>query len=136
MSKIKIVDLSKTWYATRKFQMDAKEYLTGDTVDMDTISARQATRLVKYRFVTDIEPQKARSAKCQPEPKTADTPVAGPAPVVAPEPVQAANAVKLKHVGGGYYEAQDAEGENVLPEKVQGKDNAKMICEQLGLTVT
>ncbi|CAM0044912.1 hypothetical protein VPHK389_0032 [Vibrio phage K389] len=130
MTRIKLVDTSKTHYASRRFTMDGVEYQQNEKVDVSKLDERTAQRLIKYRYVTTLEPKKAVETV-----KVA--PVAEPVKVVA-EPVVDANARtgKLVHVGGGQYEVQGEDDENMLPEKVKGKDMAKMAASQFGITVT
>ncbi|AUR86677.1 hypothetical protein NVP1088O_29 [Vibrio phage 1.088.O._10N.261.46.A1] len=130
MTRIKLVDTSKTHYASRRFTMDGVEYQQNEKVDVSKLDERTAQRLIKYRYVTSIEPKKAAETV-----KTA--PVVEPVKV-EPAPVVDADARtgKLVHVGGGQYEVQGEDGENMLPEKVKGKDMAKMAASQFGITVT
>ncbi|QZI93254.1 hypothetical protein SIPHO075v1_p0031 [Vibrio phage PS65A.1] len=130
MTRIKLVDTSKTHYASRRFTMDGVEYQQNEKVDVSKLDERTAQRLIKYRYVTSIEPKKAV------EPVKV-APVVEPVKVVT-EPVVDANSRtgKLVHVGGGQYEVQGEDGENMLPEKVKGKDMAKMAASQFGITVT
>ncbi len=130
MTRIKLVDTSKTHYASRRFTMDGVEYQQNEKVDVSKLDERTAQRLIKYRYVTTLEPKKAVEA-------VKSAPVAEPVKVVT-EPVVDANARtgKLVHVGGGQYEVQGEDGENMLPEKVKGKDMAKMAASQFGITVT
>ena len=148
MTRIKLVDTSKTHYASRRFTMDGVEYQQNEKVDVSKLDERTAQRLIKYRYVTTLEPKKAvETVKAAPvvEPVKA-APEVEPvkaAPVVEPvkvvtEPVVDANprTGKLVHVGGGQYEVQGEDGENMLPEKVKGKDMVKMAASQFGITVT
>ncbi len=130
MTRIKLVDTSKTHYASRRFTMDGVEYQQNEKVDVSKLDERTAQRLIKYRYVTTLEPKKAVEA-------VKAAPVAEPMKTVT-EPVVDANARtgKLAHVGGGQYEVQGEDGENMLPEKVKGKDMAKMAASQFGITVT
>ena len=130
MTRIKLVDISKPYYAARRFTMEGVEYQQDDRVPFDGLNERDITRLVKSTYVTSIEPKKAAETV-----KVA--PVVEPVKVVT-EPVVDANARtgKLTHVGGGQYEVQGEDGENMLPEKVKGKDMAKMAASQFGITVT
>ncbi|AUR82244.1 hypothetical protein NVP1022O_31 [Vibrio phage 1.022.O._10N.286.45.A10] len=130
MTRIKLVDISKPYYAARRFTMDGIEYQQDDRVPFDGLNERDITRLIKSTYVTSVEPKKAvETVKA--------TPVVEPVKVVT-EPVVDANARtgKLAHVGGGQYEVQDEDGKNMLPEKVKGKDMAKMAASQFGITVT
>ncbi|MDW2126610.1 hypothetical protein R7P74_23555 [Vibrio sp. 2033] len=45
------------------------------------------------------------------------------------------DSVKITHKGKGYWQIQDANGQDLLDEAVQGKDNAVMLAQQLGLSV-
>ena len=130
MTRIKLVDISKPYYAARRFTMAGKEYQQDDLVPFDGLNERDITRLIKSTYVTAIEPKKAvETVKA--------VPVVEPVKTVT-EPVIDANAKtgKLVHVGGGQYEVQGEDGENMLPEKVKGKDMAKMAASQFGITVT
>ncbi|AUR87684.1 hypothetical protein NVP1103O_27 [Vibrio phage 1.103.O._10N.261.52.F2] len=129
MTRIKLVDISKPYYATRRFTMDGIEYQQDDRVPFDGLNERDIARLIKSTYVTSIEPKKAA------EPVKAE-PVAEPVKAVA-EPVVDENARtgKLAHVGGGQYEVQDEDGANMLPAKVKGKDMARMAAGQMGITV-
>ena len=129
MTRIKLVDTSKAHYASRRFTMDGVEYQQNEKVDVSKLDERTAQRLIKYRYVTTLEPKKAvETVKA--------APVAEPVKAVA-EPVVDANARtgKLAHVGGGQYEVQDEDGANMLPAKVKGKDMARMAAGQMGITV-
>ncbi|AUR98363.1 hypothetical protein NVP1250O_25 [Vibrio phage 1.250.O._10N.261.55.E11] len=130
MTRIKLVDTSKAHYASRRFTMDGVEYQQNEKVDVSKLDDRTAQRLIKYRYVTSVEPKKAVETV-----KVA--PVVEPVRTVT-EPVVDANTKtgKLVHVGGGQYEVQDEDGANMLPEKVKGKDMAKMAASQFGITVT
>lgn len=130
MTRIKLVDTSKTHYASRRFTMGGTEYQQNEKVDVSKLDDRTAQRLIKYRYVTAIEPKKAV------EPVKA-APVVEPVNTVT-EPVVDANVKtgELVHVGGGQYEVRGEDGENMLPEKVKGKDMAKMAASQFGITVT
>lgn len=130
MTRIKLVDISKPYYATRRFTMDGIEYQQDDRVPFDDLNERDIARLIKSTYVTSIEPKKAvETVKA--------VPVVEPVKVVT-EPVADANTRtgKLVHVGGGQYEVQGEDGSNMLPEKVKGKDMAKMAASQFGITVT
>ncbi|AUR87777.1 hypothetical protein NVP1104O_27 [Vibrio phage 1.104.O._10N.286.49.A12] len=130
MTRVKLVDISKTHYATRRFTMAGTEYQQNEKVDLSELDQRTAQRLIKYRYVTSIEPKKAAET-------VKAAPVVEPVKVVT-EPVVDANTRtgKLEHVGGGQYEVQDEEGKNMLPSKVKGKDMARMAASQFGITVT
>lgn len=130
MTRIKLVDTSKTHYASRRFTMDGVEYQQNEKVDVSKLDERTAQRLIKYRYVTVLEPKKAvETVKA--------APVAEPVKAVT-EPVVDTNARtgKLVHVGGGQYEVQDEDDKNMLPSKVKGKDMARMAAGQIGITVT
>ncbi|QAY01989.1 hypothetical protein VpaJT1_60 [Vibrio phage VpaJT_1] len=147
MSRVKFIDTSKPHYALKKFTMDKQEYLSGEEIPsaiMDALNERILQRLVKYRFIGQNAPISTKAVGFggmnPPEKKPVSVePVIEPKPDTAteePTPETDGKTVKLNHVGGGYYEAIGSDGSNVLPEKVQGKDNAKMIAENLGFTVT
>ena len=130
MTRIKLIDISKPYYAARRFTMTGKEYQQDDLVPFDGLNERDITRLIKSTYVTSVEPKKAvETVKA--------APVVEPVKTVT-EPVIDANTKtgKLVHVGGGQYEVQGEDGENMLPEKVKGKDMAKMAASQFGITVT
>ncbi len=130
MTRIKLVDTSKTHYASRRFTMDGVEYQQNEKVDVSKLDERTAQRLIEYRYVTTLEPKKAVET-------VKSAPVVEPVKVVTEQVVDAnARTGKLVHVGGGQYEVQDEEGKNMLPEKVKGKDMAKMAASQFGITVT
>lgn len=133
MTRIKLVDTSKTHYASRRFTMDGVEYQQNEKVDVSKLDERTAQRLIKYRYVTPIEPGEVAAV----EPvKTDPPPPKNPHKTVEPEVKPDGPVGKLVHVNGGQYEVQDADGANLLPDRVKGKDMARMAAGQMGITIT
>ena len=134
MARNLMIDLSKKVVADKRFTMDDKEYQFGEEVDLTGKNMRQIERLFRHRFVRTVNEGVTTKAVGRggknPPSRSAVADV-----VDAPVEAVATNTVTLNHVGGGYYEAVDVAGTNVLSEKVQGKDNAKMIAEQLGFAI-
>lgn len=157
-----IIDTSASYVAAKKFTLDGKAYAQGDAVSLDGKSTREIERLARHRFIrVAVEQGKAVvtavggggmhapgkdkldivADTVADDSVAADSDDAPVADTVADEPEAEATpvaddrTVTLKSTGGGYYEALDASGVNVLPEKVQGKDNCKLVLEQLGYTV-
>lgn len=131
MTRVKLVDISKPHYATRRFTMAGNEYQQNEKVDLSELDQRTAQRLIKYRYVSDLAPKTEASVAVK-----AETPVVEPVVDTKPEVDANAKTGKLTHVGGGQYEVQGEDGANMLPEKVKGKDMAKMAAGQFGITVT
>lgn len=126
MTRIKLIDVSATYYAACRFTMNGKEYQQDEVVPFDGLNEREIKRLINSTYITSIEPKKA----------------AAPEKVVTPEKVvepEKGNGItgKLTPVKGsrGHYEVQDEEGNNLLPDCVKGKDMARMAAEQLGITI-
>lgn len=130
MTRVKLVDISKPYYAARRFTMNGKEYQQDEVVPFGGLNDRDITRLIKSTYITAIAPKSKAPVAVK-----AETPVVEP--VVDTEPEVDANAKTgtLVHVGGGYYEVQGEDGENLLPEKVKGKDMAKMAASQFGIVI-
>lgn len=132
MTRVKLIDTSKPHWASRRFTMDGVEYQQNETVDVSKLDGRTAKRLIKYRYVTDIKPSDVAAV----EPvKTDPPPPKNPHKVVEPEVKSDGPVGKLVHVNGGQYEVQDADGVNLLPERVKGKDMARMAAGQMGITI-
>jgi hypothetical protein len=154
MTRIKLVDKSATYYATRRFTMDGVEYQQDQEVPVGKLDDRSAVRLIKSTYVTDRKPRKAAAPVTQPvapvtqpvAPVAAVTQPVAAAPTTATglvgklfhaaAPTTAAGLVgKLFHAGGGQWEVQDENGVNMLPDRIKGKDMAKMAAEQFGITI-
>jgi hypothetical protein len=138
MTRIKLVDKSATYYATRRFTMDGVEYQQDQEVPVGKLDDRSAVRLIKSTYVTDRKPRKAAAPVTQPvAPVTQPVaPVAAVTQPVAAAPTTATGLVgKLFHAGGGQWEVQDENGVNMLPDRIKGKDMAKMAAEQFGITI-
>ena len=115
MTRVKLIDSAKPHWASRRFTMDGVEYKQNEKVDLTKLEERIVKRLIKFRYVTSIAPK-------------------GEAAVpVAADPNELAG--KLKSVGGGQYEVHDANGTNLLPARVKGKDMARMAAEQMGIKI-
>ncbi len=130
MTRVKLVDISKPHYATRRFTMAGNEYQQNEKVDLSELDPRTAQRLIKYRYVSDLAPKSEASVAVK-----AETPVVEPVVDAKTEVDANAKTGKLVHVGGGQYEVQGEDGENLLPEKVKGKDMAKMAASQFGIVI-
>ena len=130
MTRVKLVDISKPHYATRRFTMSGNEYQQNEKVDLSELDQRTAQRLIKYRYVSDLAPKTEASVAVK-----AETPVVEPVVDTKPEVDANAKTGTLVHVGGGQYEVQGEDGENLLPEKVKGKDMAKMAASQFGIVI-
>ena len=131
MSRIKLIDISKPYYATRRFTMVGKEYQQDDLVPFDDLNERDIARLIKSTYITSIQPKKAQKPV-----EPVKTVTQEPVKPVEPVKVETSGPVgKIEHVGGGQYEIQDENGENMLPDRVKGKDMAKMAAEQLGISI-
>lgn len=135
MTRIKLIDTSKPYYAARRFTMAGKEYQQDEVVPFEGLNDRDITRLIKSTYITAVTPEDVAAVT----PVITDPPPPkNPHQVVDTKPEVDANAKtgKLTHVGGGQYEVQGEDGANMLPEKVKGKDMAKMAAGQFGITVT
>lgn len=133
MTRVKLIDTSKPHWASRRFTMEGEEYQQNAAVDLSKLDQRTAKRLVKYRYVTDIKPGEVAAV----EPvKTDPPPPKNPHKTVEPEVKSDGPVGKLVHVKGGQYEVQDADGANLLPDRVKGKDMARMAAGQMGITIT
>jgi len=130
MTRVKLVDISKPHYATRRFTMAGTEYQQNEKVDLSELDQRTAQRLIKYRYVSDVVPKTEAPVAVKAEAHVIE-------PVVETKPEIDANAKTgtLVHVGGGQYEVQGEDGGNLLPEKVKGKDMAKMAASQFGIVI-
>lgn len=133
MARIKLVDKSATYYATRRFTMDGVEYQQDQEVPVGKLDDRSAVRLIKSTYVTDRTPIAAPVESVPlPEDVGAVVPViTDPPPKKNPHGYEG----KLFHAGGGQWEVQDANGVNMLPDRIKGKDMAKMAAEQFGITI-
>lgn len=143
----KLIDTNAEYKATRIFTMDGTKYQPGDDIDTKELLEKpqgryQFERLIKYRFIAaeGAEPRRNKAFRRHTaKPTKADEPVKQQAaePTKTDEPQASDTTVKLKHTGAGYYKLVDADGVNHIPndETVQGKDAARAIAEQLGLTV-
>lgn len=153
----KLIDTNADYKATRIFTMDGTKYQPGDDIDTKALLEKpqgryQFERLIKYRFIAaeGTEPRRNKAFR-----RHAAKPVAregqGPnatieidetvtvdeQPSKTDEPQASDTTVELKHTGAGYYKLVDADGVNHIPndKTVQGKDAARAIAEQLGLTI-
>lgn len=138
MTRIKLVDVSKPYYAARRFTMDGKEYQQNEVVPFEGLNERDITRLIKSTYITAIAPKTEVpvAVKAETKPEVDATPVVEPVVDTKPEADANAKTGTLVHVGGGQYEVQGEDGENMLPEKVKGKDMAKMAASQFGIVIT
>lgn len=130
MTRIKLIDTSKPYYAARRFTMAGKEYQQDEVVPFEGLSDRDITRLIKSTYITAIAPKTEASVAVK-----AETPVVEPVVETKSEVDANAKTGTLVHVGGGQYEVQGEDGENLLPEKVKGKDMAKMAASQFGIVI-
>lgn len=129
MTRVKLVDISKPHYATRRFTMAGNEYQQNEKVDLSELDQRTAQRLIKYRYVSDVVPKTEASVAVK-----AETPVVEPVVETKTEVDVNDKTGTLVHVGGGQYEVQGEDGKNLLPAKVKGKDMARMAAGQMGIT--
>lgn len=134
MTRIKLVDKSATYYATRRFTMDGVEYQQDQEVPVGKLDDRSAVRLIKSTYVTDRKPSTVAQPRIATTPQPV-APVATPEPVAQPKKTESGVIGKLFHAGGGQWEVQDANGVNMLPDRIKGKDMAKMAAEQFGITI-
>lgn len=136
----KLIDTNADYKATRIFTMDGTKYSPGDDIDTKALLEKpqgryQFERLIKYRFIAaeGTEPRRNKAFR-----RHTDKPTkADEQSTKADEQRTKEGIVELKHTGAGYYKLVDAEGVNHIPndETVQGKDAARAIAEQLGLTI-
>ncbi|WGH28524.1 hypothetical protein 13VV501A_gene0027 [Vibrio phage 13VV501A] len=130
MARIKLVDKSATYYATRRFTMDGVEYQQDQEVPVGKLDDRSAVRLIKSTYVTDRTPAAAPAVNAQ-EVKAVTPVITDPTPPKNPHALYGS----LTHMGGGQWEVQDESGVNMLPDRIKGKDMAKMAAEQFGITI-
>lgn len=140
MARIKLVDKSATYYATRRFTMDGVEYQQDQEVPVGKLDDRSAVRLIKSTYVTDRKPssvaQPRTAAAPQPVAPVSEPQPAAPQPTApVAQPAESGVIGKLFHAGGGQWEVQDANGVNMLPDRIKGKDMAKMAAEQFSITI-
>lgn len=133
MTRIKLIDTSQEYYAARRFTMAGKEYQQNELVPFDGLNERDISRLIRSTYITNVKPKSVAAV----EPvKTDPPPPKNPHKTVEPEVKSDGPIGKLVHVKGGQYEVQDADGVNLLPERVKGKDMARMAAGQMGITIT
>lgn len=132
MARTKLIDTSKPQVALKRFTLDGKEYQQGEVVDLSGQNSRLIERMYRHRFIGAGTPVSQPRIATAPQPVA---PVATPEPVAQPKKTESGVIGKLFHAGGGQWEVQDANGVNMLPDRIKGKDMAKMAAEQFGITI-